>query len=288
MRDLRLTQLKATLPQKCSCHSYIQEIDPSMLNDPMIDGKQEEQYVGHGSFGVVKVQVFHDILVAVKECLPKSLKVDVVHEASILNKVCHPYLPLLIGICTSQEPLRIVMQFHAFNKLESKTMNMELQNNSLSCVIWLSLCAQLLEALAYLHEEVNILHNDIKLNNVLIAQSGNDNLQYQAVLIDFGIATLANKSKRYNLSGMERIEYVRRFPHIAPEVVEGETCQTIYSDVYAYGKILFHLVNHGIFDTYAKRTILVTFAEECVSPTYFSRPRAGKAMDIFKQLLMSL
>ena len=87
------------------------------------------------------------------------------------------------------------------------------------------------------------------------------------------------------LSGIERIEYVHRFPHIAPEVIEGETCQTIYSDVYAYGKIMFHLANHGIFDAYAEKTILVTFAEECVSPKYCSHPHAGKAMDIFKQLL---
>ena len=118
------------------------------------------------------------LLVAVKEYLPKSVKLDVVHEASILSKVCHPYLPLLIGISTSQ-------CIHAFNELESKTIKMMLLNNSLSSEIWLSLCAQLLEALAYLHEEVNILHNDIKLNNILIAKSGGDTSQCQAVLIDF-------------------------------------------------------------------------------------------------------
>ena len=142
IRDLQLTQLRVQRPQKCGSCSYI-EIDPSMLNDPN-NGNQEEMYVGRGSFGVVKVQVFRDILVAVKEYLPKSLKSDVLHEASILNKVCHPYLPLLIGICTNQKPLRIVMQFHAFNKLQSKTMHMELLNNSLGCKLWLALCAELL------------------------------------------------------------------------------------------------------------------------------------------------
>lgn len=85
IRDLQLTQLKTKRPHKCSCNSYLQEVDPSFIN-----------YVGRGSFGVVKVQVFRDILVAVKEYLPKSFKLDVVHEAFILSKVCHPYLPLLI------------------------------------------------------------------------------------------------------------------------------------------------------------------------------------------------
>ena len=188
IRDLQLTQLKTKLPHKCSCNSFMQEVDPSMLNDPIISGKQEEHYVGRGSFGVVKVQVFRDILVAVKEYLPKSLKLDVVHEASLLSKVCHPYLPLLIGICTNQKPLRIVIQFHAFNELESKTMQMELLNNSLTSELWLRLCA-------YLHVEVNILHNDIELNNILIAKSGGDTSQCQAVLINFGKSTLANESR---------------------------------------------------------------------------------------------
>ena len=51
---------------------------------------------------------------AVKEFLPRSLKADVMHEASILVGLCHPYLPFLLGICTKEQPLRIVMQFHAF------------------------------------------------------------------------------------------------------------------------------------------------------------------------------
>ena len=139
-------------------------------------------------------------------------------------------------------------------------MHIELLNNSLNCELWLSLCAQLLEALTYLHEDMNILHNDIKLNNVLIVKSA-DCSQYQAVLIDFGKATLANESKRYNLNGIDRAEYICRFPHIPPEVVERETCQTIYSDMYAYGKLLFHLLNHGIFDTFNVKTTLVSFAE---------------------------
>ena len=137
-----------------------------MLNNPIINGEQIEHCVGRGSFGAIKV--FRDILAAVKEYLPRSFKEDVFHEAAILNRVCHPSLPLLIGICTSQQPLRIVMQFNVFNNLDSKTMQIELVNNSLSCDTWLHLCGQVLEALNYhLHEERDILHNDVKLNNII-------------------------------------------------------------------------------------------------------------------------
>ena len=70
---------------------YIQEIDPTMLRNPVIDAKEREHFVGRGCFGVVKVQLFRGIQVAVKEFLPRSLKADVMHEASILVGLCHPY-----------------------------------------------------------------------------------------------------------------------------------------------------------------------------------------------------
>ena len=140
-------------------------------------------------------------------------------------------------MCTKQLPLCLVLQFHAFKELESVTLEHELRNYHLKCHIWVHLCAQLLEAIKYLHEEANILHNDIKPNNVLVAQSNGDQFHYQVVLIDFGKATSIEESKRYHLTGIEKIEYVRNFPHISPEVVERETKQSKFSDIYSFGKL---------------------------------------------------
>ena len=186
---------------------HFMEVDSSML----VNISQKQCYAGRGSFRIVKIQAFRSIQVAVKMFLPRSLKCDVYHEASILQRLCHPYLPLLIGICVKQQPFCIVMQFHGFKGLEASTIADQLmKRNHFTSHSWLT---QLLEAINYLHEEAKILHNDIKCNNILVAQSFSASENYQIVLIDFGKATSISESKRYHLNSIEaHAEVYTHFP----------------------------------------------------------------------------
>jgi len=52
---------------------------------------------------------------------------------------------------------------------------------------WMLVCAQISEAVRYLHFDVDILHNDIKPDNILLKRQKVEH--YSAVLIDFGKAT---------------------------------------------------------------------------------------------------
>ena len=73
----------------CSSKPKVHIIDPASLHDPTIDGKPTEVYIGRGSFSVFRLQYYRGIKVAVKEFLPRSMKVDVAAILSLLN---HPYL----------------------------------------------------------------------------------------------------------------------------------------------------------------------------------------------------
>ena len=178
--------------------SRVQEIDPEMLSEPSFNEEHQECYIGRGSFGVVKLQVYRGIFVAVKELLPRSLKEDVQSEAEILSTLCHPFLLYMFGICTTSRPYKTIMQYHGFVDestttpplVHTLTHEVHKKEFSLKCTDWLNVCAQVLEAVNYLHYTAGILHNDIKNDNIIF---GLPNItaatKYQILLIDFGKAT---------------------------------------------------------------------------------------------------
>ena len=101
--------------------SELLQVDLSQLQNP--SGMENDVYIGRGSFGVIRLQVFRGIYVAVKELLPHSLLVDVKSEASLLFLLCHPYLPFFFGIHTTSTPYKIIMQFHSLvNDYSSVTL----------------------------------------------------------------------------------------------------------------------------------------------------------------------
>ena len=277
----------------------IHEIDVAMLESPIINGNVEECFIGTGSFGAVKLQVYRGVHVAVKEFFGRTLKEDVKKEAEVLASLCHPYLPYLFGICTTSKPLRIVMQFHGIvNGTDCKELNPqsitlahELQHPQLQLLPddWLIICAQLLDAVDYLHATINILHNDIKENNLVLGKSaipasgkyvpsGN----YQVLLVDFGNTS---QGKLYQLTDYEKDEYCRLFPHIAPEVVEGERRQSTHSDMYAVGAIIYRICESDCKSLNASRKKLLNLAEMCRSVQYHKRSSAHKALMLLQEIV---
>ena len=228
-------------------------------------------------------------MVAVKEFLPRTISNDVLHEASIMSCLCHPNLPMLFGVCLQSQPYRrIVMQCHLLDNAKTVTIGQELRDKNFNdTVVWIMLCSQLLEAVSYLHTEVCILHNDIKIDNVLITNSITLPTGYQIVLIDFGKATRFKDAKRYNLSIFERREYFRLYPHLAPEVIEGETKQSIQSDMFSLGLMLHKIIDCGCFQGMVQSSLmkLKQFADACRKVQYFLRPKSCEGLKLFQAML---
>ena len=141
------------VPKSSTCGNNIHQIYPSLL----LNSVGAEHYLGRGSFAIVTSKMYRGIGVAVKQLHIKLKSEDVEHEASIIDCLCHPFLPYLFGICTATKPFKVVTQLHGImdnrNSLMSITVRCELDHRciGLNDADWISTCAQILEALDYLH-----------------------------------------------------------------------------------------------------------------------------------------
>ena len=63
-------QIPSTLP-KTQASALLHEVQPDLLHHPVkSDGSTTEEYIGRGSFAVVRLQLYRGFHVAVKEFLP--------------------------------------------------------------------------------------------------------------------------------------------------------------------------------------------------------------------------
>lgn len=93
-----------------------------------------------------------------------------------------------------------------------------------------------LHVLDILHNDLCIIHNDIKHNNILIDWKNKDELDFEIVLIDYGLSFVTTKNVKYP-------SYVRASKYIAPpEIAFSKFSNVIETtiDIYAFGVLCFN------------------------------------------------
>lgn len=136
-----------------------------------------------------------------------ELKNIVENEIKILRQLNHPSIPMLISTFNDvqHDAFGIMMQLCPGLDLISIQSGPTLENLS----EFKNLASQLLFCLKYLHSECQIMHCDIKPDNIIY-----DDHRRRAYLVDFGFArSLPNKGEKL-VSWMGTINYA------APEVIE--------------------------------------------------------------------
>ena len=93
----------------------------------------------------------------------------------------------------------------------------------------------LADALDCVHER-GLVHRDIKPSNIMIRQS-TDRTRSEAVLMDFGIATIADARTRRTRTGA-----IGTIAYMAPEQVIAETTIDRRADVYALGVTVYEIL----------------------------------------------
>ena len=191
----------------------------------------------------------------------------------------HNNLPLLLGVYNScKYPKMTIMSYHAFNaQMESLTIHTSLNNTCLTKANWKQVLLGCMSALGYLVKK-EVLHNDIKADNVLVEYLAPEYKQCRSVIIDFGKACCVSEAKLYHLSPEEKEKYKVVHPQIAPEVRNGIHKQSFASDIYSFGRIM-QRVNHKL-----EIPVLNSLADHCLGASYDKRPSAEQLLTFLTNL----
>ncbi|XP_062241409.1 serine/threonine-protein kinase DCLK1-like [Platichthys flesus] len=212
----------------------VSEAEP-MEDNSLVPASITERYkvgrtLGDGNFAVVRECVekstgrqFALKIISKDKCKGKEHMIQ--SEVSILRRVKHPNIVLLIEEMDTQSELYLVMELVKGGDLfDAITSSNRYTERDASCMLF-----NLASAIKYLHG-LNIVHRDIKPENLLVYEhvDGSKSLK----LGDFGLATIVN-GPLYTVCGTPT--------YVAPEIV-AETGYGLKIDIWAAGVITYILL----------------------------------------------
>jgi len=151
---------------------------PKEINETHI--VKTTKYLGSGTFGICYLAFYRGMTVVVKElkslknsktatddAAAKRTKEELLYEADIIRKLGdHPGLPLLFGVCSRNQPYKLILQFHG-EAQSSLTIARALHSKRITTKReWDVIVKMSAEALHHVHS-MGFLHNDLKSNNII-------------------------------------------------------------------------------------------------------------------------
>merc|ERR1719445_2907836 len=207
--------------------------------------------LGEGAFGAVYGgESFFDekgwVAVAVKTLKAGSTvdeKIDFLSEAEMMKRFDHRNIVKLLGVCTRNEPVYMVMEFmlygdlktyllarrHLVNERNREELD-EVSNKRLTAMAY-----DIAKGLEYLAEQ-KYVHRDIACRNCLV------NAGRTVKLADFGMTRPMFESDYYRFSkkGMLPVRWM------SPESLT-DGLFTPASDIWSYGVLLYEMITFGSF-----------------------------------------
>ena len=180
---------------------------------------------GNGCSGTVytATHIPTNKVVAIKE-IEKTQK-NVQQEISIMKMVNHPFIVALFEVLEDAFNYYLVMEF-----VEGITLLQYIKEQQSKIADWVvkHILCQILSALHYLHQKLNVVHRDLKLENIMLDKYMN------VRLLDFGLSKI-NKNDELETS-------CGSMPYIAPELCLGHKYGPSV-DVWSFGVIAYALLH---------------------------------------------
>ena len=234
-----------------------------------------DQVLGEGSFGIVKLGFFKtlDVHCAVKTA--KNIKhnlFNAVREARVLAVLqgCK-FFPYVYGVINNtslvMEILTVGSDCNVLTVYKAKTEGI------ISVGEWLNICHEIALGLKYMHCK-SLLHNDLKTNNIVLKPT--TLLGYCTKIIDMGMVTKKSEPKIYNLTEQQKIRYNNKYPYLAHELRNVKGSATSFSsDIYSLGYI-FNFIADGL------ENFLMTLRSQMLDESPSKRPNIIQIVRYFE------
>ena len=197
-----------------------------------LDNYKIEEKLGEGAFGAVFRVKHKDIGVdrAMKKLTGKDQKdkekeKEILNEIEMLKSLDHPNIVKVFEFYNTNDGYYIITEYCKEGELFDRIMESAPFNEAAAAY----LMYQILSAVFYCHN-LNIIHRDMKPENILIEHEDKETNFFNIKIIDFGTAKITDKSSNEN-------KIVGSTLYIAPEVLKGsynEKC-----DVWSVGVIMY-------------------------------------------------
>ncbi len=204
-----------------------------VLADQLGSGAMGTVYRGYrsGTEQAVAIKVLNASFVRQEDALRRFRK-----EARLLSEVRSPYITQLIDVCEQGDHQFIVTEL-----VEGDTVAALLKAQTrLDEATAISIAAEVTEALVDI-SHLNIIHRDIKPDNILLAQAKAEGAcQFTAKVTDFG---LARHTEQSGSMAMTRDNSVLGTPlYMSPEQFGDASSLDARSDIYSLGATLFQML----------------------------------------------
>ncbi len=197
-----------------------------------------ERELGRGGMGAVYAVVHEEIgkraalKVVHRRLLTPAFNIErVMLEAKVVNTVGHPNIVDIFetGALPDGRPY-IVME-----RLEGQSLSARADDGKILPDRAIAILLQVCEALIAAHA-ANIVHRDLKLDNVFLVDNVDDPGSPKVKVLDWGIAKVINHDVRHTIEG----QLVGTPQYLSPEQARGHDVST-QSDVYSLGVMAYEL-----------------------------------------------
>ena len=249
---------KRGLLSEADCRQIGERVEQSLRERAEIGGFKIIEKIGRGGMGAVfkARQISMDRVVALK-ILSRRLAGNrtyvrrFVREARAAAKLDHPNIVQGINVGNSGGYYYFAMEY-----VDGETLAQKLKREGRLAELEAAVvCAQIARALDHAYSRANIIHRDVKPQNILLSSSG------PAKLADLGLA-------REAIQGDAAVTFtgvtLGTPDYISPEQIRGEVNLDGRCDVYSLGATLFHLLAGR--PPYQGETANVTMAKHLTDP----------------------